>query len=147
MSVTEGLAKMEAPPVAPEKKNGDDLPPPRQEAFANGLLAYQTLAAERDALVFEMRQVREASAQEVARLRSDLAGSRVVVEALQSQLADSDSRKATAYAERDEAVRRAAALETVLSSIMALGRVFLISHVPVVKTADPEEETPLVGGA
>src|SRR5262245_61210823 len=102
-----------------------ELPPDRKAAIAYGLEQFQRLAAEKDTRNGE-----------IAKLKTDLAAQRVVAEALQSQLTEAESRVNAAYAVRDEAVARRAQLETVLSAILALGRSFMVEHIPLIKEVD-----------
>jgi len=107
------------------------LPPAREAVVEQGLRIQQETAAERDML-----------RREAAGLRNDIAGYKVAVEALQAQLAEADSRVASSTAVRDEAVRRAAEVETVLASMLALGRAFTIKHQPHI-TGDGDAQDPV----
>jgi hypothetical protein len=112
------------------KGNGKtNLPASRAAAVEQGLAYYQEIAAERDAL-----------AREVALLKSDIAAHKVVSEAQQSQLADMDSRCATARTERDQAVADMVTFRTILRSIQGQLRTFGIEHEPLVRGV--EEDTP-----
>jgi len=106
------------------------LPPAREAVVEQGLRIQQETAAERDML-----------RREAAGLRNDIAGYKVAVEALQAQLAEADSRVASSTAVRDEAVRRAAEVETVLASMLALGRAFTIKHQPHITGDGDHEQT------
>jgi len=115
--------------------NGNGLPPTREAVVEQGLRIQQETAAERDHL-----------RREVSGLRSDIAGYKVAVEALQAQLAEADSRVASSTAVRDEAVRRAAEVETVLASMLALGRAFSIKHQPhITGDGDDDQNNPRSG--
>jgi len=104
------------------------LPPTREAVVEQGLRIQQETAAERDHL-----------RREVSGLRNDITGYKVAIEALQAQLAEADSRVASSTMVRDEAVRRAAEVETVLASMLALGRAFTIKHQPHI-TGDGDHE-------
>jgi hypothetical protein len=104
------------------------LPQPREAIVEQGLRIQQETAAERDLL-----------RREVSGLKSDIAGYKVAIEALQAQLAEADSRMASMTLVRDEAVSRRAEVETVLASIMALGRAFSIKSNPII-TGDGDRE-------
>jgi hypothetical protein len=108
-----------------------ELPPPREAIVEQGIRIQQETAAERDAL-----------RREVSGLKSDIMGYKVMVEALQAQLADADSRVAEMRIRTDEAVRLAAERETVLASIMALGRAFNIKHQPLITGTGDEQQEP-----
>lgn len=98
-----------------------ELPPPRELLVEQGLRIQQETAAERDHL-----------RREVSGLKSDIAGYKVAIEALQSQVEQAESRARSMVMERDEAVRRQAKLETVLGSMLALGRAFQIKSEPLI---------------
>jgi hypothetical protein len=95
------------------------LPPTREAVVEQGLRIQQETAAERD----ELRRM-------LAQRDSDIAAYKVAVEAMSAQLAQADSRVEAATLTRDDAVRRAAEVETVLASMLALGRAFSIKHQP-----------------
>jgi len=105
-----------------------ELPPTREAVVEQGLRIQQETAAERDTL-----------RREVAGLKADITGFKVAVEALQAQLADADSRVASMRLTTDDAVRRCAEVETVLASMLALGRAFNIKHQPHI-TGDGDHE-------
>jgi len=107
------------------------LPPTREAVVEQGLRIQQETAAERDAL-----------RREVAQLHSDIAAYKVALEAQSAQLTQADSRVETMTATRDEAVRRAAEVETVLASMLALGRAFSIKHQPHI-TGDGDHDQDL----
>src|SRR3954462_6091701 len=71
-----------------------ELPDARRAAGMHGLEQYHAMAADRDAL-----------GGEIGKLRVELAAMRVVADAHDSLQAQADSRVASAYAERDQAVR------------------------------------------
>ena len=116
--------------------NGSDLPASRQAAVEQGLAMYHETANERDALREQVRQ-----------MQSQLAAHKVALEAKDAQMADLESRVNTMMIVRDEAVGRRAELETVLSSMMALGRTFQIGNVPLVKPRNDADEAAIIGGA
>ena len=105
--------------TARERDERADLPPTREAVVEQGLRIQQETAAERD----ELRR-------QLAQALSDIAAYKVALEAQAAQLTQADSRVETATARMDEAVRRCAERETVLASIMALGRAFNIKHQP-----------------
>jgi len=111
------------------------LPPTREAVVEQGLRIQQETAAERDAL-----------RREVAQLHSDIAAYKVALEAQSAQLTQADSRVETMTATRDEAVRRAAEVETVLASMLALGRAFSIKHQPHITGDGDHEEARRHGG-
>ena len=97
------------------------LPPTREAVVEQGLRIQQETAAERDLL-----------RREAAGLKADIGGYKVMVEALQSQVEHAESRAQSMVLERDEAVRRQAEVETVLASMLALGRAFQIKSAPLI---------------
>ena len=97
------------------------LPPTREAVVEQGLRIQQETAAANDHL-----------RREVSGLKSDIAGYKVAIEALQSQVEQAESRARSMVMERDEAVRRQAKLETVLGSMLALGRAFQIKSEPLI---------------
>lgn len=103
---------------------------PQDTIVEQGLRIQRDTTAERDAL-----------RREVSGLKNDIAGYKVAIEAMQTQLADADSRMQTMTVVRDEAVRRQAEVETVLASMLALGRAFSIKSKPhITGTGDQDEE-------
>jgi len=112
----------------PIQTNGNGLPPTREAIIEQGLRIQQETAAERD----ELRR-------EVAQLRSDIAAHKVAIEAMTVQLTQADSRVEAMTLTRDDAVRRRAEVETVLASMLALGRAFSIKHQPHI-TGDGDED-------
>jgi len=120
-----------------EQVNGGTLPASRQAAVEQGLHMFQEVAADRDQLAVE-----------VTRMRSDIAGLKVVIEALEAQLADAQSRVATATIVRDAAVSDRAEYKTILISIQSQLRAFGIKHEPlVVERRNDKDEQPATGGA
>jgi len=107
------------------------LPPTREAVVEQGLRIQQETAAERD----ELRRM-------LAQRDSDIAAYKVAVEAMSAQLAQADSRVEAATLTRDDAVRRAAEVETVLASMLALGRAFSIKHQPHI-TGDGDHDQDL----
>lgn len=105
-----------------------ELPPTREAVVEQGLRIQQETAAERDQL-----------RRELAAERSTNAGFKVALEAMQAQLTEAYSRVETQQITTDQAVRRAAEVETVLASMLALGRAFSIKHQPHI-TGDGDEQ-------
>jgi septal ring factor EnvC (AmiA/AmiB activator) len=115
------------------KVNGQDrLPPAREAVIEQGNRVYQEVAHERDQL-----------ARKVAAQASDIAGYKVALEAQASQLANADSRIAEMTITRDEAVARRAEVETVLESMLAMGRAFRIGSTPLVRGAEDGQDEPV----
>ena len=110
-----------------------ELPPVREAIIDQAHRLHQEVAHERDTL-----------RREVSELKSDIAGYKVMIDALQTQLAEADSRVASMTTVRDDAVRRRAEVETVLASMLALGRAFQIKSEPLITGssdyADPMED-------
>ena len=120
-----------------EKPNGSDLPASRQAAVEQGLATFHEIAADRDALREQVHQ-----------LQSSLAMHKVTIEAQAAQMADMESRVSTMMIVRDEAVARRAVVETVLESMMALGRTFQIQNAPLVRPRSNDEDgVATIGGA
>jgi chromosome segregation ATPase len=113
----------------PRPAQETELPGPREAIVEQGLRIQQETAAERDHL-----------RREVSGLKSDIAGYKVAIEALQTQLADADSRVQTMTLVRDEAVARRAEVETVLASMLALGRAFSIKSEPLIVRTDDNKD-------
>ena len=105
--------------TAREQDERADLPPPREAIVEQGLRIQQETAAERDLL-----------RREVSGLKSDMAGFKVAIEALQAQLADADSRVQSMTMVRDEAV---------LGSMLAIGRAFEIQSQPLIRERSDED--------
>ncbi len=112
-----------------QEQGSTALPVPREAIVEQGLRIQQETAAERDAL-----------RREVSGLRSDIAGYKVMVEALQSQVSDADSRVQTMTLVRDEAVARRASVEAVLRSMLAIGRAFTIENEPMIRELGNAED-------
>ena len=89
------------------------LPDPRRAAVMAGLEQYHAMAADRDELT-----------NETGKLRVELAALRVMVDAHDSLQTQADSRVASAYAERDQAVRERARYEALHMAILAMCREF-----------------------
>ena len=120
--------------TAREHDERADLPPPREAIVEQGLRIQQETAAERDLL-----------RREVSGLKSDMAGFKVAIEALQAQLADADSRVQSMTMVRDEAVRRQAEVEAVLGSMLAIGRAFEIQSQPLIRERSDEDISTMSG--
>jgi len=116
--------------------NGSELPASRQAAVEQGLATFHEIAAERDALRDEVRQ-----------LKSNEAGYKVALEAKDAQMADMESRVNTMTIVRDQAVARYVEVQTVLEAIMALGRAFQIQNAPLVRQRNDDDEVATIGGA
>jgi chromosome segregation ATPase len=100
----------------------DDLPENRKAAVAHGLAQYQRLAAQADEM-----------ADEIARLKVEMAGLKVVCEAQRSQLNESESRLQSAYAVRDQAVDQRAVYESLFTSLLAMLRAHNVPNAPLVR--------------
>ena len=113
------------------KTNGTPaLPDDRKAAVAYGLEQFQVMAHSRDNAIAENHQ-----------LRADISGYKIALEAMQTQLANADSRVAELTIVRDQAVAKRAAVEAALESMLAIGRAFRIANVPLVEPEpDPEEQ-------
>ena len=107
------------------------LPQDREHAVATGIAQYHQTAHERDQL-----------AREVAALKTDIAGFRVVIEAQTTQLNDLESKVASAYIARDQAVADRAKYETLFITFQATLRAFAVPAAPLVKEADPSADPP-----
>jgi hypothetical protein len=104
--------------VGPHEVNTlDDV---AQAAVSHGLTQWQKMVQERDSF-----------RQEADRLRSELTGCKVALEANVSYIAQMESRMAEALMVRDEAVRQAAEVRTVLHNIVTIGQPYLHSQLPV----------------
>jgi hypothetical protein len=121
-----GHRKISSPPLSPAV--GGDLPEDRRAAVEYGLAQYQMLAAERDSLVRENSELRNA-----------LAEHRASLEVHHSRIADMDSRIATATMVRDQAVADRAKYETMFISIFAQLRAFEVPAAPLVREAPPAQ--------
>jgi len=102
-----------------------ELPPAREAIIEQAQRIHQELSHERDTL-----------AREVWSLKNDVAGYKVALEAHASNEAQRESRMAELQAQRDEAVARRAQVETVVESVNAILRAFLIEHTPLVRPAE-----------
>jgi hypothetical protein len=101
------------------------LPEDRQAAVAYGLAQFQTICAERDA-----------SHRENIALKTENAGLKVAVEALEAHRTEMESRVQSATLVRDQAVADRAVYETLFVSIQAQMRAFAVPAAPLVKDAD-----------
>lgn len=113
---------------ANELKSGNGLPESRQAAVQQGLHFFQETAAERDQL-----------ATEVQRLRADIAGHKVAIEAMEVQLLDAQSRVSSATIIRDQANADRAKWESLFISMYAQMRAFNVPAAPLVREANPNE--------
>lgn len=111
------------------------LPDDRQAAVEYGLAQYQAMAAERDSLQ-----------RDVHLLNSELAASRVSLEAYEARVNDADSRVASAMLVRDQAVADRAKYETLFVSVQAQLRAFNIPAAPLVRGIDETDNAPSDGG-
>lgn len=102
--------------------NGIELSPARQAAYESGLLFHQQVAAERDALLIEVRN-----------LRSEIAGYKVAAEAQAAQMNGMESRIATMQLVRDQAVAERATYEALFVTLQAQMRAFKIPAAPLIK--------------
>lgn len=99
-----------------------ELPESRQAAWAQSMAMYQETAAKLDAANIE-----------VARLKADIAGYKVALEAKDSIMADLESRIHTMQMVRDEAVAHRAKWETLFTSVQAQLRAFQVPAAPFVQ--------------
>lgn len=109
----------------------EDLPPAREAVVEQGLRIQQATAAERDRLerLLAERDTR------IAELKAMLEVAEVAVTQLESRVASSTL-------VRDEAVARRAEVETVLASMLALGRAFSIQSNPLITGEGDHEQNP-----
>ena len=109
-------------PPPPRNGNGNNLPEHRQKTVEAGLATYQQVLAERDELE---KQLHEANLKNEA-LTVQLNSLKGVVSMMENSYLqtkmEGENRIATYQAERDEAVRSAAALQTVLGNIYVILR-------------------------
>ena len=105
-----------------DQPTNGDLPENRKAAVAAGLEMYNAVAHERDELQKENRE-----------LRTQLAGLKVAMEAMDSNNIDMISQINTAKIERDQAVADRSVYETLFISIQAQLRAFAVPNVPLVK--------------
>jgi DNA-binding transcriptional MerR regulator len=103
--------------------NGAALPPAREAVVEQGNRLYQEVAHERDMLRRELSDA-----------QTTIAGYKVALEAHASKDAMNDSRIMELQIKTDNAVGRRAELETILQSIQALLRTFLIGHEPLIQS-------------
>jgi len=99
----------------------NELPESRQAAWAQSMAMYQETAAQLDAMRIE-----------VAKLKSDISGYRVALEAKDSVMADLESRIQIMQLVRDEAVAHRAKWETLFASVQAQLRAFQVPAAPFV---------------
>jgi len=112
------MSELNGGTVGPHEVNTlDDV---AQAAVSHGLTQWQKMVQERDSF-----------RQEADRLRSELTGCKVALEANVSYIAQMESRMADALLVRDEAVRQCAEVRTVLHNIVAIGQPYLHSQLPV----------------
>jgi len=110
-------------------KNGmEELREDRRAAVEAGLVHYQMVADEKDRLT-----------KELAATKSDLAATKVVVEAQVAQLNEMESRIASMQLIRDQAVADRAKYETLFASFQAILRTFAIPAIPLIKGNSDEE--------
>lgn len=102
------------------------LPQDREHAVASGIAQYHQTAHERDQLQ-----------KEVAALKTDMAGYRVINDAQAAQLAAMESKIETAMLVRDQAVADRAKYEALFITFMAQLRAFNVPAAPLVREADP----------
>jgi len=98
-----------------------ELPPPREAIVEQGLRIQQETAAARDRLE---RALSERD--------TEIAGLKAMLEVADVTITQLESRVATSTLVRDEAVARRAEVETVLASMLALGRAFSIQSNPLI---------------
>lgn len=106
-----------------------ELPESRQAAWAQSMAMYQETAAQLDAMRVE-----------VAKLKADIAGYRVALEAKDSVMADLESRIVTMQMVRDEAVAHRAKYETLFVSVQAQLRAFQVPAAPFVKLHEETDD-------
>ena len=102
-----------------------ELPPAREAIIDQAQRIHQEVAHERDML-----------RRELAEAQTSIAGYKVALEAHASNDAQRDSRMAELQAERDGAVARRVQVETVVESLNAILRAFMIEHTPLVRTTE-----------
>jgi DNA anti-recombination protein RmuC len=116
-----------AKPQQMDKPDDDDLPENRKAAVAHGLAQYQRLAQQCDEVIGES-----------ARLKTELAGLKVVAEALKSQLNEAESRLHSAYAVRDQAVDQRAVYESLFISVQAMLRAHSVPNAPMIRESEAD---------
>jgi len=111
------------------KTNGTPpaLPEDRKAAVAYGLEQFQVMAHDRDNAISENHQ-----------LRADIAGYKIALEAMQTQLANADSRVAEMTLIRDQATARAIKWEVLWRSVKAQLNAFQIPSEPHI--AEPDDD-------
>jgi chromosome segregation ATPase len=115
--------------AASNATNGNvELPPAREAVIDQAHRLHQEVAHQRDMLL-----------KREAELMTEIAGLKAQLEIAELTASQLQSKMDTTTAIRDEAVARRAAVETVLSSMMALGRAFQIANEPLIKEADHED--------
>lgn len=108
--------------------NGD-LSPARQHAVEQGLALYHQVAEERDALL-----------KEVGKLRSDIAGYRVAIDAKDAIMADLESRIVTMQMVRDEAVAHKIKWEVFFAGLWAQMRAYQVPAAPLIVASEEEHD-------
>jgi len=99
-----------------------ELPESRQAAWAQSMAMYQETAAQLDTMRIE-----------VAKLKSDISGYKVALDAKDSIMADLESKVQTMQMVRDEAVAHRAKWEALFISVQAQLRAFQVPAAPFVK--------------
>jgi len=114
--------------------NNGTLPPAREAVIDQAHRLHQEVAHDRDLL-----------REEVRRLKADITGYKVALEAKDAQISDLESRMNSAYLVRDDMVAKAEQRGAVLTSIDAMLRAFEIEAAPHIRKI--EEDLPAIGGA
>lgn len=109
--------------------NGKELPENRKAAVAHGLEQYNFMAAERDELANEVRE-----------LRTQIAGYKVALEANASRIAELESRCQTLTLERDQAVADRTKYEALFVSVKAQLRAFAVPNEPLIRDMSEESD-------
>ena len=91
---------------------------------------------------YETAQQRDELTREVATLKSEAAGYRVVIEAQTAQLANMESEVKTAYLVRDQAVADRAKYEALFVIQLAQMRAFAVPAAPLVRDRTDEPPEP-----
>lgn len=105
-----------------DQPTNGDLPENRKAAVAAGLEMYNAVAHERDELQKENRE-----------LRTQIAGLKVAMDAMDSRVIGMESNLVTAKIDRDQAVADRSVYETLFISIQAQLRAFAVPNAPLVK--------------
>src|SRR5215203_5222491 len=113
----------------PQQVQLPQLPQDREHAVASGIAQYHQTAHERDQLQ-----------KEVAALKTDMAGYRVIIEAQTTQLNNMESKIETAQMMRDQAVADRAKYEALFITFMAQLRAFNVPAAPLVREARPADD-------